>query len=122
MSMTRLIPSTAALVAAFAAVLGLAGAAAAQDDRCSVPMSDWQPREAVRKMAEAQGWKVTRIKIDDGCYEIHGFDASGRRMDVELNPGTLKILEIEFEDDEDHGEGDDEKKSDNDGKSEGDND
>lgn len=95
MSMTRLIP--AALIAS----LGLAGAAFAQDDRCSVPMADWQPREAVRKMAEAQGWKVARIKIDDGCYEIHGFDANGRRMDVEVNPATLQILEFEFEDDED---------------------
>ncbi|EKD59879.1 MAG: hypothetical protein ACD_54C01070G0001 [uncultured bacterium] len=98
MSMIHLIPAPAAFVVA----LGLAGAAFAQDDRCSVPMADWQPREAVRKMAEAQGWKVARIKIDDGCYEIHGFDAEGRRMDVEINPATLQILEFEFEDDE-HG-------------------
>jgi hypothetical protein len=97
MSMTRLILAPAAFVAA----LGLAGAALAQDDRCSVPMSDWQPREAVRKMAEAQGWKVARIKIDDGCYEIHGFDAKGRRMDIEVNPATLQILHSEFEDEED---------------------
>jgi len=100
MSMTRLIPA-ALIPAALVATLGLAGAAFAQDDRCSVPMSDWQPREAVRKMAEAQGWKVARIKIDDGCYEIHGFDAKGRRMDVEVNPATLQILRSEFEDDED---------------------
>ena len=102
MSMTRLIPAYAAL----AFVLGFASAAVAQDDRCSVPMSDWQPREAVRKMAEAQGWKVARIKIDDGCYEIHGFDAKGRRMDVEVNPATLQVLRSEYEDEEDADKGD----------------
>jgi hypothetical protein len=49
-----------------------------------------------------QGWEVRRIKIDDGCYEIDGRDAQGRAIEVKLHPGTLQIVEFEFEDD-DHG-------------------
>lgn len=76
-----------------------AGAALADDD-CFVPMADWQPREAVAGFAVTQGWKVRRIKIDDGCYEIDGRDAQGRAIEVKLHPGTLQIIEFEFEDDD----------------------
>lgn len=77
-----------------------AGAALADDD-CFVPMADWQPREAVAEFAIAQGWEVRRIRIDDGCYEIDGRDATGRAIEVKLHPGTLQIVEFEFEDDDD---------------------
>lgn len=75
-----------------------AGAAFADDD-CFVPMADWQPREAVARLAAEQGWAVRRIKIDDGCYEIDGRDAEGRAIEVKVHPGTLQILEFEYEDD-----------------------
>lgn len=77
-----------------------AGAALAEDD-CFVPMADWQPREAVTRLADENGWSVRRIKIDDGCYEIDGRDANGRRIEVTVHPSTLEIIELEFEDDDD---------------------
>lgn len=81
--------------------LGAAGVAFADDDDCRVPMADWQPREAVQAMAETQGWSVRRIKTDDGCYEIKGFDATGREIEVRVDPATLAIVEFEYEDDDD---------------------
>jgi hypothetical protein len=69
------------------------------DDDCSVPMANWQPREAVERMAEAQGWTVRRMKIDDGCYEIDVLDAEGRAMEVTVDPGTLAIIKIEHKND-----------------------
>lgn len=86
-------------ILAFLAALP-AGAALADDD-CFVPMADWQPREAAAEFAISQGWEVRRIKIDDGCYEIDGRDAQGRVIEVKLHPGTLQIIEFEFEDDDD---------------------
>ena len=61
-------------------------------------MADWQPRDAVQRLAESNGWTVRRIKIDDGCYEIDGSDAEGRRIEVTVHPATLDVLEFEFED------------------------
>ncbi|MCA3447486.1 MAG: PepSY domain-containing protein [Rhodobacter sp.] len=87
-------------ILAFLAALP-AGAALA-DDACFVPMADWQPREAVVQFAAGQGWEVRRIRIDDGCYGISGRDAQGRAIEAKLHPGTLRIVELEFEDD-DHG-------------------
>jgi hypothetical protein len=79
------------------AVVALAPKAWASDD-CAVPMADWQPRSAVAAVAKAQGWTLRRIRIDDGCYEVIGRDAKGRAIEAKLNPGTLQILEVEFED------------------------
>lgn len=80
------------------ALLAVAGPAAADDD-CFVPMANWQPRAAVTQMAEARGWTVRRIKIDDGCYEIAGRDAEGRAIEVTVHPATLAVIEIEYDED-----------------------
>ena len=81
-------------------LVGLPVLPALAEDGCFVPMSDWQPREAVAKLAEAKGWAVRRIKIDDGCYEIDARDKDGKRIAVTLNPATLEVLEIEREEDD----------------------
>lgn len=90
-----------ALAASMFLVLAGAGAAMADDD-CRVPMNQWQPREAVQRMAEARGWRVDRIKIDDGCYEIRGLDEAGRRIKVKVDPGSLAIVRMKRAD-RDHG-------------------
>lgn len=72
------------------------------DVHCSVPMTQWQPRAAVSKMAADRGWTVRRIRIDDGCYLLIGTDAKGQKIAVKINPGTLAIVQIGGEDDEGH--------------------
>ncbi len=81
--------------------LALIASPALADEDCVIPMTDWQPREAVVKRAAEQGWDLRRIRIDDGCYEVIGRDAEGRAIEVKLNPATLAVVEIEFEDDHD---------------------
>jgi len=78
-----------AFVAAFPAGIAVA------DDDCFVPMAEWQPREAVQRLALEKGWTVRRIKIDDGCYEIDGTDGQGRRIEVTVHPSTLQVMELE---------------------------
>ncbi|MCZ4288626.1 PepSY domain-containing protein [Hoeflea alexandrii] len=78
--------------------LGATGLARAEDDDCAVPMAQWQPREAVQRVAAEQGVTVRRIKIDDGCYQIKGRDASGRKVEIKVNPQTLEVIEIEYDD------------------------
>ncbi|HEY9038668.1 MAG TPA: PepSY domain-containing protein [Roseovarius sp.] len=69
------------------------------DGDCRVPMENWQPREAVQKMAETKGWTVRRIQTDDGCYEIKARDAENREIEVKVDPATLDMVEFEYEDD-----------------------
>jgi hypothetical protein len=69
------------------------------DDECFVPMTEWQPRAEVLRMASEKGWTVQRVKIDDGCYEIRGSDEQGRRIEVTIHPQTLEVLDIEYDSD-----------------------
>ncbi len=76
-----------------------AGVALADGD-CFVPMADWQPRDAVARLSEENGWVVRCIKIDDGCYEIDGRDAEARRIEVTVHPATLEVIALEYDDDD----------------------
>ncbi len=86
-------------IAAAALFLVAAGTGMAMaDDDCHVPMNQWQPREAVQKMAEARGWQVSRIKIDDGCYQIRGIDEIGQAFKAKIDPATLSIVKMKRKD------------------------
>ena len=78
-----------------------AGAALADDDDCFAPRDQWQSREAAMQVAEQNGWTVRDFEIDDGCYEIEGRDQDGREIEVKLDPATLQIVEMDYEDDDD---------------------
>ncbi len=71
------------------AVALLAATVAAADDRCAVPLADWQPKAALQSRLEAAGWTIARIRSDDGCYEVRGRDASGRTIKARFDPATL---------------------------------
>lgn len=78
-----------------------AGAVLADDDDCRAPRDQWQPREAAMQVAAANGWAVRDFEIDDGCYEIEGRDRDGREIEVKLDPATLQIVELDYDDDDD---------------------
>jgi hypothetical protein len=67
------------------------------DPSCNVPLTEWQPRDALRKKVEAEGWKVTRIKTDEGCYEVRGINDKGDRYEGKFDPRTLKVLKVEID-------------------------
>ena len=77
-----------------ALTLGAAALPAWAGDDCDVPLQRWQSREAVRRMAVEKGWELQRLKIDDGCYEVRGRDAEGRRFKAKLNPETLAPVSL----------------------------
>jgi len=78
-----------ALSVLIATVAGIGSAAAA--DVCTVPQAEWQPKEALQKKLEADGWKIKKIKIDDGCYEVYGTDKSGARKETYFDPKTFEV-------------------------------
>ena len=89
--MKALAPGLIALVLGAGALPALAG------DDCDAPVSSWQTREAVLRMAAAQGWQVQRLKINDGCYEIRGSDAEGRSFKAKIDPQTLAIVKLKHQ-------------------------
>ena len=52
----------------------------------SGPRSGWQSAEVLKSQLEAKGWKIRRIKIDGGCYEVYAIDDRGERVEAYFHP------------------------------------
>ena len=74
---------------------------AAAERACSVPLSDWQPREALEKKLAAEGWTVVSIRSDDGCYKVRATNARGERLKAKYDPATLEPVPRREDGDED---------------------
>lgn len=58
-------------------------------------MSQWQPKNVAQAHVAGFGIAVDRLKIDDGCYEIHGRDGDGNRVELMLDPASLAVRKLE---------------------------
>jgi hypothetical protein len=96
-TMKRILLSTTTAVGVLA-VVALSGVANANSDKCNVPTAERQTTEALKQKLEGEGWKVRRIKSDDGCYEVYGFDDKGRRVEAYFDPKTFVLVKLDDED------------------------
>lgn len=71
-------------------MLTVVGGPSLAGEKCDVPVSEWQPREALESKLEAGGWHVNSIKARDGCYEAVAVDAQGATVQAVFNPKTLE--------------------------------
>ena len=83
---------------AAACLAALPATAALAEDDCHAPRAAWQPREAAMQAASRLGWRVEEIEADDGCWEIEGRDAEGRRIKAKLDPATLNVVKLRHRD------------------------
>ena len=49
----------------------------------------WQPQEKLEKSLADKGWKVRRIKVDGGCYEVYGLNEKGEKVEAYFHPQTF---------------------------------
>ena len=55
----------------------------------SGPQETWQPQAKLEQQLTEKGWKVRRIKIDGGCYEVYAHDDKGQGVEAYFHPRTL---------------------------------
>src|SRR5271166_1272998 len=93
-----------ARIASVAAILFLAAcfgrAPAAAEQRSKAPLADWQPREALQKKLEAEGWTVLSIRSDDGCYKVKAINDRGERLEGKYDPASLEPQRRRHEEDD----------------------
>ncbi|MDM7947788.1 MAG: PepSY domain-containing protein [Oceanibaculum nanhaiense] len=89
---TRLTALAAALL------IGTAALPAFASDKCNVPKGEWQAAQQLQAKLEAQGWKIQRLKTDDGCYEVRATDSTGKRIEAYFSPKTLEMIRFEQKD------------------------
>jgi hypothetical protein len=57
---------------------------------CSVPKEEMRPQMDLQKKLKEEGWKVRMIQLENGCYEVYGFNAAKQRVEVFFNPKTFE--------------------------------
>ena len=81
---------TASLIVASLVVSGSAYAAG----KCSTaPKAKWQSQATLKDKLESDGFKVSKIKTEGGCYEVYATDKAGKRANMAFNAETLEKLE-----------------------------
>jgi hypothetical protein len=75
-----------------ALVLGAGAAWAHSDVTCTVPKAEWRPSVDLQKKLKKEGWAVRLIKVENGCYEVYGFDEKDARVEAWFNPKTFEMV------------------------------
>lgn len=74
-------------------LLGSTGLAWAHSDvTCTVPKAEWRPSVELQKKLKRDGWTVRLIKVENGCYEVYGYDEKDARVEAWFNPKTFDLL------------------------------
>ena len=60
----------------------------------SGPQDKWQRQSALEKKLGELNWKVRRIKIDGGCYEVYAINDKGQRVEAYFHPVTLEPVPV----------------------------
>ena len=69
------------------------GALAQHAERCEpIPKTEWRPQAELERKLKNEGWTINRVKIENGCYEVYGRDAKGRKMETFFHPKTFEVV------------------------------
>lgn len=60
----------------------------------SGPMEKWQRPSVLEKKLVDMQWKVRRIKVDGGCYEVYAMNEKGQRVEAYFHPVTLAPVPV----------------------------
>ena len=73
--------------------LALAGSAMAHDEKCeAIPKEEWRPHAELERKLTNRGWKVGRVVITNGCYEVYGRNEKNGRVETFFHPKTLEVV------------------------------
>ena len=76
------------------AALSLSANAFAQHaERCEeIPKDQWKPQAELERKLVNQGWKISRVKITNGCYEVYGKNEKGSNVELFFHPKTFELV------------------------------
>lgn len=79
-------------ILATAALMGLGALtpAVAEEALCKQPESAWKPVDELKAKLTAEGWTISNVKTDEGCYEVYAKDKDGKKVEVYFDPVTFE--------------------------------
>ncbi len=73
--------------------LATASAFSQHAERCDpIPKAEWKPQAELERKLKNEGWTISRVKIENGCYEVYGKNAAGRKMETFFHPKTFEVV------------------------------
>jgi hypothetical protein len=80
-------------IAAALLLAASAGAFAQHTEKCEpVPQAEWKPQAELERKLTNQGWKISRVKITNGCYEVYGRDEKNQKVEIFFHPKTFEVV------------------------------
>ncbi len=84
--------------------IALLGAAAtfstatfAKADCKAYPKAEWMKAEDAEAKIRAQGYAISKFKVDGNCYEIYGRNKEGKKVEIYFDAKTLEPVKSEVE-------------------------
>ncbi len=75
-------------------LLLVSSGAAMAGPSCDAPQDKWMKEADFKKGLEDKGYQIKTFKVSKGqCYEIYGFDKSGKKVEIYFDPVTAAVLE-----------------------------
>ena len=85
----------------FAIALGLCACvsmpAFAKANCKAYPKAEWMKEADAKAKIEAQGYTISKFKVDGNCYEIYGRNKAGKKVEIYYDAKTLDIVKSEIE-------------------------
>ena len=86
---------TIRLGAALLFALAAAAAQAQHAEKCEpIPKEEWKPQAELERKLTDQGWKISRVKITNGCYEVYGKNETGRNVEWFFHPRSFERVTV----------------------------
>ena len=79
------------------AILAFSGSAFAGANCAKHPKNEWMSEADAKAKIEAQGYKISKFKVDGNCYEIYGRNKDGKKAEVYFDTKTLSVVKAEIE-------------------------
>ena len=61
------------------------------------PKAEWLSEADAKSRIEAQGYKISKFKIDGNCYEIYGTNKDGKKVEIYYDTKSLDVVKAEIE-------------------------
>ena len=82
------------IIAACAILMaGSSFAATVAKPACATDKTKFQPQAALIAKLKAEGITVSKIKVENGCYETYATDAKGKKANAAYNAETFVMLD-----------------------------
>ncbi|MBT2326214.1 PepSY domain-containing protein [Variovorax paradoxus] len=85
----------------FAVALGLCAVspmpAFAKANCKAYPKAEWMKEAEAKAKIEAQGYTISKFKVDGNCYEIYGRNKAGKKVEIYFDAKTLEPVKSEIE-------------------------